>query len=289
MVWYPAPPSGEPGFPPVEGVVNGPSSKRRGPVVRDSWLAIRTLVAPQDLKVVFQPIVDLLTGEPFAFEALVRCSVPQYSSPPVLFERAAEMGCAGRLGRMIRDLAIPAAAGKPLFINLHPHELNEGWLVRPDDPIFEHDAPIYLEITESVPLTHFELVMSVLKEVKARGDVMLVVDDLGAGYSNLKSIADLSPDVVKLDRELISGVERNPRQRQLVKSVIQLCRELSAKVVAEGIETEAELTVMQDAGADFGQGYLFARPSYPIPAVSFPPGSLRPPPPNAKSARGPRR
>ena len=218
----------------------------------------------------FQPIVDLETGESFAFEALVRCSVPQYSSPPILFERAALIGCAGRLGRMIRDIAVPLATGKPLFLNIHPQELNEGWLVRPDDPLYIHDASVYLEITESVPLTHFDLVMSVLKEVKARGDVKLVIDDLGAGYSNLKSIADLEPNIVKLDRGLILGIDRSARQRQLVTSVVRLCREFNAKVVAEGVETVSELSALRDTGADFAQGFLFARPSFPIPTASWP-------------------
>ncbi len=241
------------------------------PTVRDSWLAIHTLVTPKDLSIVFQPIVDLATGLPFAYEALVRCSRPQYSSPPVLFERATELGCAGRLGRMVRELAIPVSAGTPLFVNIHPQELHEGWLVRPDDPIYVHDAPVYLEITESVPLTHFELVMSVLREVTSRADIKLVVDDLGAGYSNLKSIADLEPDVVKLDRGLVAGIERSQRQRRLVSSVVGLCRELNAKVVAEGIETQAELDAIRDTGADYAQGFLLARPAYPMPRVTWPP------------------
>ena len=246
------------------------------PPVRDSWLAMRTLVARKDLSVVFQPIVDLETGEAFAYEALVRCAVPQYSSPPVLFDRASELGCAGRLGRTIRELAIPLAPGQPLFINIHPQELNERWLVRPDDPIYEHDGPIYLEITESVPLTHFDLVMSVLREVKSRGDVQLVVDDLGAGYSNLKSIADLEPQVVKIDRGLVAGIDRSRRQQRLVSSVVRLCNELEARVVAEGVETEDELAVLCDTGAHYGQGYLFARPCYPIPKVTWPPNSMPP-------------
>jgi EAL domain-containing protein (putative c-di-GMP-specific phosphodiesterase class I) len=251
------------------------SGAHEGPI-RDSWLAIRALVEKDDLSVVFQPIVDLSTGEPFAYEALVRCRVPRYSSPPVLFERAAKLGCAGRLGRMVREIAMPLGAGRPLFVNIHPQELNEGWLVRPDDPIYEHDAPVFLEITESVPLTHFDLVMSVLREVKSRGEVELVIDDLGAGYSNLKSISDLEPRVVKLDRELITGVDKNRRQRQLVSSVVSLCRDLKAHVVVEGVETEEEYQVLRDTGANYGQGFLFARPSYPIPQVSWPPRSLLP-------------
>jgi EAL domain-containing protein (putative c-di-GMP-specific phosphodiesterase class I) len=239
--------------------------------VRDSWLAMRTLVEREDLSVVFQPIVTMSSGATFAHEALLRCRLPQFQSPQVLFERAADMGCAGRLGRIMRDIAVPLAPGMPLFLNVHPHELNEGWLVRPDDPIFTHDGPVYLEITEAVPLTHFALVQSVLVELQARGDVLLVVDDLGAGYSNLRSILDLKPRIVKLDRGLIMGLDADPRQRLLVRSVCALCHDLGAHVVAEGIETEDEHMALLETGVDYGQGYLFARPGYPFPSVTFPP------------------
>jgi EAL domain-containing protein (putative c-di-GMP-specific phosphodiesterase class I) len=241
------------------------------PKARDSLMALKNLVSPEDLSVVFQPIVSMGDGKLFAYEALVRCRVSSLASPPVLFERAVAANCAGRLGRMIREIAIPICSGKPLFLNVHPQELQEGWLVRPDDPIFMHDHTVYLEITESVPLTHFALCMSVLRDVRARGGIHLVVDDLGAGYSNLKRIADLEPKVVKLDRDLISGLERSPRQQQLVSSVVRLCNDLDATVVAEGIETPDEFRALRDTGAHYGQGYLFARPAYPMPTISWPP------------------
>ena len=174
---------------------------------------------------------------------------------------------------MIREIAVPICSGKPLFLNVHPQELQEGWLVRPDDPIFMHDHTVYLEITESVPLTHFALCMSVLMDVRARGGIQLVVDDLGAGYSNLKRIADLEPKVVKIDRDLISGLERSKRQQQLVSGVVRLCNDLGALVVAEGIETTDEFAALRDTGAHFGQGYLFAHPAFPMPAITWPPAA----------------
>jgi EAL domain-containing protein (putative c-di-GMP-specific phosphodiesterase class I) len=234
-------------------------------------MALRDLVAPEDLSVVFQPIVRMTTGRLFANEALVRCSNPDLANPPELFARAMTANCVGRLGRMIREIAIPLSTGMPLFINVHPQELNESWLVRPDDPIFSHDHDVFVEITESVPLAHFDLCLNVLREVRSRGGVHLVVDDLGAGYSNLKSIADLEPRVVKLDRGLIAGLDRSRRQQQLVAAVVRLCTDLDALVVAEGIETVDEYSAVLDTGAQLGQGYLFARPGYPMPAVSWPP------------------
>lgn len=238
---------------------------------RDSFLALQGLVEPEELSVVFQPIVDMRDGRVFAYEALVRCSRNDLKNPHVLFERAVSAGCVGRLGRMIREIAVPLASGLPLFLNVHPYELEEAWLVRPDDPIYAHDADVYLEVTESVPLTHFELCRHVLHEVRVRGGVHLVVDDLGAGYSNLKRILDLEPRVVKLDRGLIMGVDKSKRHQTLVSSVVALCTDLSAVVVAEGIETRSEFAALCDTGVEYGQGYLFARPQFPLPDVAWPP------------------
>lgn len=253
---------------------DAPLARQSGvPTRAASRTALESLVAAQDLSVVFQPIVDMASGELFAHEALVRCSVPALRNPLTLFERALQLGCAGRLGRMIREIAVPLSAGRPLFLNIHPQELHEAWIVRPDDPLFGHDHVLYLEVTEAMPLVEHELCMSVLRELRARCSVELVVDDLGAGYSNLKRILDLQPKIVKLDRELIVDLDRNTRQQKLVSGIVRLCVDLEAQVVAEGIETEEEFLVLRDIGVHYGQGYLFARPAYPMPAVTWPPSS----------------
>jgi EAL domain-containing protein (putative c-di-GMP-specific phosphodiesterase class I) len=226
------------------------------------------VASPGSLSAVFQPIVCLRSGRIFAYEALVRCRVVDLD-PVALFERASTFRSTGRLGRMIREIAVPLCAGMPLFVNLHPNELAEGWLVRPDDPVFFHDRDVYLEITESVPLTHFDLCMSVLHEICSRGGFHLVVDDLGAGYSNLKIIADLEPKVVKLDRQLVEALDQKPRHQKVVATVVRLCHELGASVVAEGIETSDELAAVIDCGADYGQGFLLARPGFPLPTVTW--------------------
>lgn len=236
-------------------------------------MALDRLVSAQDLSVVFQPIVDMTNGHPFAHEALVRCSVAALKNPLVLFERALELRCAGRLGRLIREIAVPLSSGRPLFLNIHPQELHEAWIVRPDDPLFAHDDVLYLEVTEAMPLTQHELCMNVLRELRSRCNVELVVDDLGAGYSNLKRILDLQPKIVKLDRELIIDLDRNLRQRKLVAGIVRLCVDMDAKVVAEGIETEDEFSALRDIGVHYGQGYLFARPAYPVPTITWPPSS----------------
>jgi EAL domain-containing protein (putative c-di-GMP-specific phosphodiesterase class I) len=226
-----------------------------------------SLITAEDLSVVFQPIVRLDPLRIFAYEALVRCRLPEFRNPTVLFERAVTFGCTGPLGRMIREVAMPLCAGMPAFINVHPSELEDRWLLRPDDPMFLHDHDVYVEITEAVPFTHFRPCHDVLRELRSRVHMHLVVDDLGAGYSNLKSICDLEPKVVKLDRGVIAGTTSGSRQQKLVRAVVRLCEDLGAEVVAEGIETATELRALREAGIRIAQGYLFARPAFPLPKI----------------------
>jgi EAL domain-containing protein (putative c-di-GMP-specific phosphodiesterase class I) len=226
-------------------------------------------VAGGHIFVALQPVVDLHRKQVFAYEALVRSRTPDFSSPAAILQAAIETDYMGTLGRALRMMAVEACpAGANLFLNVHPKEFDEGWLVRPDDPIFAHEKDIFLEITESVPLSHFRMCHTILAEIRSKG-LFLVVDDLGAGYSNLKYIADLAPEVVKLDRELIAGLKRGTRQQKLVRSIVRMCEEMGARVVAEGIETVDELSAVLDTGAQYGQGYLLARPAFPAPEVQW--------------------
>ena len=245
--------------------IEAPRRTRHG---ADDPERVPAVLAVGELNVVYQPIIDLKKRTVFAYEALVRSTSPHFQGPPALFTEAIRSRYCGALGRAVRELTVERAPAAPLFVNIHPNEFDEGWLVQPDDPIFHHEHPVYLEITESVPLSHFSLCHSVLAEVRSRG-VLLAVDDLGAGYSNLKYIADLSPQVVKLDRGLIVNMQKGSRQHRLVRSMVRLCEDLGTKVVAEGIETEIEAEAVIDSGAHYGQGFFFARPSYPPPNVNF--------------------
>jgi EAL domain-containing protein (putative c-di-GMP-specific phosphodiesterase class I) len=246
------------------------------PPPRSIRSGIDELTQPKQLYVVFQPIVDLKTGKPFAYEALVRSNSKAFPDPPAILSAAIEAKAMGRIGRLIRELAAGNCPDAPLFLNIHPNELDDSWLVRTDDPIFSHEHPIYLEITESVPLTHFKFCHGVLREVRGRG-AMLAVDDLGAGYSNLKYIADLNPEVVKIDRELVAGLRVSSRLHKLVAAIVRLCNDMGAAVVCEGIETYEEFVASRDAGAQYGQGYYFARPATPRPSYDW--KALSNPPP----------
>ena len=245
----------------------------KNPTLPPPTHAIRRVLDNRDVRIVYQPVVDLKTRKVFAYEALARPRKEDFESPPALFEAAVQHACTGELGRLLRELAIDGCSDFPLFLNIHPAELNERWIVQPDDPIYGHDRDIYLEITEGVPLSHFHLCRTILSEVRGRG-IYLVVDDLGAGYSNLKYIADLHPRVVKLDRDLVAGLTRDSRLFKLVSGIVVLCKQLDAMVVAEGIETPEELDAVIASGAQYGQGYLLARPASPPPPVSWPEAQL---------------
>jgi EAL domain-containing protein (putative c-di-GMP-specific phosphodiesterase class I) len=227
-------------------------------------------IPPAALGVAFQPIVDLATRQTFAVEMLARCTAPTYPNPSVLFEQAELQGVTGRLGRMVREVGFEHAPKHALFVNLHPHELSERWVVRPDDPMNFFDHGLYLEITESATLDYFDLCRSAMRELCTRLNAKLVVDDFGAGHSNLLRIAELEPAVVKLDRQLVQDVNRSRAKQVILRHVVALCADLDAKVVAEGIETRDELYAVIDCGVHYGQGYLLARPANPVPDVVWP-------------------
>jgi EAL domain-containing protein (putative c-di-GMP-specific phosphodiesterase class I) len=239
--------------------------------------SVRALTAAE-LHVVFQPIVNVATGTLFAFEALVRCKHPAYPSPPALFEAAVREEACGRLGRTIRDVAFATCGRNALFVNLHPQELASRWLVKTDDPIGFHNAAVYLEITESAAFDHFELCTDVVREVCKRTSALLVIDDFGAGYSNIERVADLAPAIVKLDLALTRNIHERRARQVVVRHVVAMCAELGARVVAEGVETLDELRCVIDLGVTYAQGYLLARPGAPPPAHIWPLGPKVPPP-----------
>lgn len=210
--------------------------------------------------IAFQPVIDLVRREVFGYEALVRSTIEGLTSPLDLIGAACGDGSMGKVGRSLRRLAVEGCPNYPLFLNLHPAEFAQPWLVRPDDAIGDHEHDVFLEVTESVPLSHYEHCHSVLKEIRNRG-AKIAIDDLGAGYSNLKYIADLDPEVVKIDRELVKDIRRDTRLHALVTSIVEMCSKLGARVVAEGIETETELRAVIDTGARYGQGYFLGRPA----------------------------
>ena len=219
--------------------------------------------------IVYQPVVELATGEVFGYEALVRSKSDDFPGPMPLIRAAAEVGRLGELGRLMRVMTLEGCPQFPLFINIRPEEFDEGWVVRPDDPIYWHDELVFLELTESAPLQSFKQCSAILTEARNRG-IRLAIDDLGSGYSNLSLLAEFSPEIVKLDRELLTGLRPGDRKYRLVCQLVRLCAEMGAKVVAEGVETESELAAVMRAGVAYVQGFVFGKPATPPPLIEWP-------------------
>jgi EAL domain-containing protein (putative c-di-GMP-specific phosphodiesterase class I) len=214
----------------------------------------------------FQPIVDLTTGCTFAYEALVRTDEESLQRADVLIATAERLGRIHDLGRTVRAAVARAAPRVPddvlLFVNVHGLELTDENLFGDSCALAPIAHRVVLEITERVGLDAVAGPARVA-ELRRRG-YRIAVDDLGAGYAALGALATLEPEVVKLDMSLVRDIDRQPRKLRVVGAIATLCRELGSLVVAEGVETPAELQTIRGAGIDLVQGFLIGRPSREI-------------------------
>ena len=132
-----------------------------------------------------------------------------------------------------------------------------------EDLVLRWADRIVLEITENMAVKKMEYVKAVLGSLKERG-LRIALDDLGSGYSSLNSLAQLDPDFVKLDMELLRGIHSDSRSARLIKHVLEFTKEEKIPVIAEGIETAEERDVVRDLGCELMQGYFFCRPEEPF-------------------------
>ena len=212
----------------------------------------------------FQPIVALRSGKTFGFEAQPYCATEGLTDQVELFARAAFEKKVGELGRVVRAVAFAECPSIPVFVGVHPHELKESWLIRPDDPLCSHDAEVFLQISQP---TYSATCVHVLAEVTSRSGIGLVLDDFGGAASNLRQAVEFNPAFIKLDQELVRGIERQPRKRKAITALVRLCVDLGAQVIAKGIETDLEARALIDCGVIYGQGPL-AGPMAELPSVS---------------------
>lgn len=242
---------------------------------RDSQL--RTLTtnftnALQAIYMVYQPIVSWSRKQAYGYEALVRSTEKSLPHPGALFEAAERLDRTSDLGSEIR-----ARCGAPwhgltsdyhLFVNLHSQDLLDETLYEENAPLAPFASRVVLELTERAALDDVSDIGSRIARLRTLG-YRIAVDDIGAGYSGLNSLATVQPDFVKLDISLVRGLDKDAVRRRLVQLLTQLCNDLKISVVAEGVETVAERDALIDLGIDLLQGYLFARPAAPFVAPVF--------------------
>jgi diguanylate cyclase (GGDEF)-like protein/PAS domain S-box-containing protein len=222
----------------------------------------------------YQPIVDLETREIASLEALIRWNHPTRGSvaPDQFIPIAEETGAIVSIGRWALDTACRKAArihqllgpsAPTIAVNLSGRQLQEPTLV--DDTLRilmatglppEH---LVLEITETVMISDFELALNRLSELR-RYKIRVAVDDFGSGYSSLNYIRRLPIDVLKIDREFLADINESREVAALAHTILDLARVLGVTAVAEGIEYESQLEILQQLGCRLGQGFLFMRP-----------------------------
>lgn len=232
-----------------------------------------------DFSVAFQPIVDLETGAPFAYEALVRgprgegaASVLAQVTPDNRYafdQKCRVTAIRGAVAAGILDT--PAR----LSINFLPNAVYSPkaciqlTLKTAAATGFPADRLIF-EFTEQEEMTDADHVAEIVRTYREMG-FGTALDDFGAGHAGLGLLARFQTDLIKLDMELVRGIDSSLPRRVIVQGVVGMCRSLGIGLIAEGVETEAELAALRSLGVRYTQGYLLARPAFEaLPPIEIP-------------------
>jgi EAL domain-containing protein (putative c-di-GMP-specific phosphodiesterase class I) len=218
----------------------------------------------------FQPIADAVEKRVFGYEALMRAREASLPHPGAILSAAERLDRLTDLGRRVRALSVEAFDRAPtdalLFVNLHTRDLLDPALYERSAPLTKMANRVVLEITERSTIDDVKDIHSKVSALRKLG-FRIAIDDLGAGYAGLSSFAALEPEIVKLDMSLVRNVHQSGIRRRLIGSMTGLCKEMGMLVVAEGVELVEERESLRGVGCHLLQGYLFARPGPPFPAV----------------------
>jgi diguanylate cyclase (GGDEF)-like protein/PAS domain S-box-containing protein len=218
------------------------------------------LQSPNGIYPVFQPLVALATGEVTGHEALSRFDHPTAQPPNAWFGQAHRFGLGSELEAKAISAAL-AAPGRPpqtfLSVNVSPTALASDQIQAALPPSLQG---VVIEITENELIRDDSAEREAIAEARARG-ALLAVDDAGSGYAGLKQLVRLTPDLIKVDRELVDGVHRDLSKAALLEAFVGYAARLGAQVCAEGVEDLADLDVLTELGLAYAQGFGIARPA----------------------------
>lgn len=227
-----------------------------------------SLVLSETINTVFEPIVELASDEVHGYEALVRgAKGSTLQSPKSLFQTAAELDMLFEFDCLCRRSAFRAAQSLPdgpkLFLNCLPSAIHDpalagdavcqtlqGHRLQPSDVVFE--------ISERESIENFAIFREVCDHYRELG-FHIALDDVGVGYASLEVVTELSPDYIKVDRAFVHGIDTDPPRREVLVALNSIARKIGAQIVAEGIESQAELETLRDLGISFGQGFHLGR------------------------------
>jgi EAL domain-containing protein (putative c-di-GMP-specific phosphodiesterase class I) len=239
---------------------------------RQEDLSERFSRALRGLWMAFQPIVSWSRKSIVGYEALVRTNEPSLSSPLDFLKAAEDLKQIGLFGQSVRRHVASVMTGCPhrstMFVNLHSLELLDKSLYDPASPLAAFAEQVCFEITERTAVDDTSDFLARTRRLRSLG-YKIVVSDVAGGSSGLGNLALLEPDAVKIEMSLFREIESVEVKRKMMRAVTTLCQELDVPLIAEGIESEAERDDFAAKGGDLMQGYLFARPDFPLPEPRF--------------------
>lgn len=226
----------------------------------------------------FQPIVDIETGVPSGFEALMRMRHPRKGlmSPAGIISVAEETGTIGQIGNLILEDAVanlarlsrlPGMAETYVAVNFSPLQFEPGLSARLAGLLGRYGIRperLVVEITEAVLMHDNPEIRTILNEIHNFG-CRIALDDFGTGYSSLSYMSRFPVDIVKIDQSFVRSLtdkaaDVGDKNKMLIEGISAISHKMNCKVVAEGVETEEQRTLLRHMGIDFAQGYLFSRP-----------------------------
>lgn len=234
---------------------------------------LQQIILDEDIRTVYQPMVDSHSGEIFSYEALSRGPEgTEFFNPLFLFEIAKESELLFELDNVCRKKAVDnAVAMNPkfkLFINALPTTIHETYFrevylkevlakynLNPENLVFE--------ITESLAIQNYESFIEDIGRYTSEG-YQIALDDTGTGYSSFETILKIKPHYIKIDISMIRNVDTDPLKQTMITALLNIAKSINAKSIAEGIETVSEYRKLQELGVDYCQGYLFAKPGPPF-------------------------
>ena len=213
-----------------------------------------------------QPIFRLADESPIGYELLSRYSNGAFEMPENFFRTCAERNVLTLVDHACLRAAVKTAMAMPPYARFHLNIFPTTLLSVPAEhllELFPHPIPpetFCLEISEQQIIGDPSYLITAVDALRAAG-VMIAIDDVGFGSSCLESLVLLAPDIMKIDKRVVIGIDREPRRIEQLRRYTRIARSLGCAVVAEGIETGRELEIVRETGIEFGQGYLWGQPA----------------------------
>ena len=237
------------------------------------WQDLSIAMEKDQFYLVFQPLFDLESNTPLSAETLLRWTHPEHGpiSPATFVPLAEQSGLISRLDHWVlnavarqcrlwldNELTLPRIAINLSGISFLRNDFEQ----RLTNTFKAHNVPLHhieLELTEGVLIEDLARIQEKLQRVRDMG-ISVSIDDFGTGYSSLSRIKNLPVDHIKIDKSFIDDIDKNPQDLKIVQAIILMAQGLQLKVVAEGVETEKQLSILREEHCDVVQGYLLSRP-----------------------------